>query len=135
MAEETDFSKAIEQVKAMLSSDEGESQIQGIIEMLSGGQKQGSDGDSGDDEQDASQTAANSAADIFSGIGDIENIMKIKNILGAVKSQRNDSNAAFLQALKPFLSKSRQAKVDNAAKILKATQAIKLFKDSGLGGV
>ena len=129
MAEETDFSKAIEQVKAMLSSEDGENQIQSILGMLTGGQ------DDTKSEASPSATDTGDIDDMLSGMGDIENIMKLKNMLGRAESLKNDSNTAFLQALKPFLSESRQSKLDSAAKILNMTKMLKLLKDSGLGGV
>ena len=134
MAEETDFSKAIEQVKAMLSSEDGENQIQNILGMLTSGQSESPESD----EQSASATSSadiGGIGDIMSGMGDIENIMRLKNVLGGAGSLKSDSNTAFLQALKPFLSESRQSKLDSAAKILNMTKMLKLLKDSGLGGV
>ncbi len=134
MAEETDFSKAIEQVKAMLSSEDGENQIQNILGMLASGQ-----GETG--ETSESPNTSPSSADInglgvmLSGMGDIETIMKLKNVLGSAGSLKGDSNTAFLQALRPFLSETRQNKIDSAAKILNMTKMLKLLKDSGLGGV
>ena len=133
MPEDVDFSKAIEELKNMLSSSEGENQIQNILGMIATGHES-----SESFEPMAEETPAESldkGADIFSGLGDIENIFKIKNILGAVGNQKNDSSAAFLHALKPFLSENRQTRLENAAKILSMTKAFKILKDSGLGGV
>lgn len=135
MAEELDFSKAIEQVKTMLSSEEGEAQIQGILDMLSGGQNEAGEAPLEESREAPSKALPNSATDILSGLGDMENLMKIKSIMGAVGNKKNDSNVAFLQALKPFLSENRQSKLEGAAKILNVTRAIKALKDAGLGGV
>ena len=133
MPQEIDFSKAIENLKDMLSSDEGESQIQNILGMISGAQ------DSLEENKTAKEgflgDVLEKGPEILSGVSDIENILKIKDILGAVGNQKNDSSAAFLYALKPFLSETRQAKLENAAKILNMTKMLKRLKDLGLGGV
>ncbi len=134
MAEETDFSKAIEQVKAMLSSEDGENQIQNILGMLTSGQSESPESDK-KSAANPSSADISGIGDMLSGMGDIENIMKLKNVLGAAGSLKSDNNTAFLQALKPFLSENRQSKLDSAAKILNMTKMLKLLKDSGLGGV
>lgn len=134
MAEETDFSKAIEQVKEMLSSEDGENQIQSILGMLTGGQSNSAETDE-KSTTNASSVDVAGLGDMLSGMGNIETIVKLKNALGSAGSLKGDSNTAFLQALRPFLSESRQNKIDSAAKILNMTKMLKLLKDSGLGGV
>ncbi|MBQ2931352.1 MAG: hypothetical protein IJE62_00705 [Clostridia bacterium] len=134
MAEETDFSKAIEQVKAMLSSEDGENQIQNILGMLAGGQSAEAETEEKPNTNSPSADGPG-IGDMLSGMGNIETIMKLKNVLGSAGSLKGDSNTAFLQALRPFLSESRQNKIDSAAKILNMTKMLKLLKDSGLGGV
>ncbi len=135
MAEELDISKAIEQVKQMLSSEEGESQIQGIFDMLKGEQL------TDDSAENADKTAAcpedggqNSSLDILSSLGDIDMLMKLQSVMGAMGNQKTDANANFLQALKPLLSKERQNKLDNASRILSLTKILKTVKDLGIGG-
>lgn len=134
MAEETDFSKAIEQVKEMLSSEDGENQIQSILGMLTGGQSNSAETDE-KSTANASSVDVAGLGDMLSGMGNIETIVKLKNVLGSAGSLKGDSNTAFLQALRPFLSESRQNKIDSAAKILNMTKMLKFLKDSGLGGV
>ena len=128
MPEEIDFSQAIENLKEMLSSDEGESQIQNILGMLAS---------SGEGQTEKPKTAQeeSSGSNIFSGISDVGDILKIKNLLASAGKEKDDSGALFLHSLKPFLSENRQAKLENAAKILSMTKAFKLLKDLGLGGV
>lgn len=132
MPEDIDFSKAIEELKNMLSSSEGESQIQNILGMIKGTEVSGPLAQS--IEETAKEPEENSE-NILSGLGDIQNILKLKNILGAAEGQKDNSGAAFLYALKPFLSESRQTKLENAAKILNVTKAVRMLKDLGLGGV
>ncbi len=127
MSEEFDLSGAIEQVQQMLSSEEGEAQIQNILGMLSGG---------GEGEQTQTQTGGGfNPADLLSGMSDIETIMKIKNVMSMLGNQKNDANAAFLNSLKPFLKSERRHKLEQASKLLSVAKAMRLFKNSGLGGV
>ncbi len=132
MSEEFDLSGAIDKVQQMLSTEEGESQIQSLIGMLTGGDNS----DSCTEPQNSDQSASSQGQDdSFSGLPDIETIMKIKNIMGFMGSNKNDANAAFLNSLKPFLKKDRQKKLEQATKLMSMAKAIRLFKDSGIGGV
>lgn len=131
MAEELDLSKALEEVQQMLSSEDGQEQIQNLLGMLSG---QGEENESAAKEEPQKTDPSFDINNLMSGLGDIETLMKIKNVMGAMNSQKNDSNAAFLQALRPFLKKERRDKIDKAAKLLTITNALKAFKNSGLGG-
>ncbi len=132
MSEELDLSKIVDEVQQMLSSEDGQNQLQGMLEMLTGSAT------STENTSDAGQKPSSSHAspfDLFSGAGDVGTLLKLKNIMDAVGNGANDSNAAFLQALKPFLREERRRKLDSAAKILTVTKALKAFKDSGIGGV
>ncbi|MBR0427123.1 MAG: hypothetical protein IJK18_02845 [Clostridia bacterium] len=57
---------------------------------------------------------------------DFETIMKMKSIMETLNNSNNqDSN--LLYSLKPYLRKSRQAKLDQYINILKITQVSKFF--------
>ena len=58
---------------------------------------------------------------------DIETIMKIKSIMETLNAS-NDQDSNLLYSLKPYLRKSRQAKLDQYINILKISQISKLFK-------
>ena len=58
---------------------------------------------------------------------DIETIMKIKSIMETLNTS-NDQDSNLLYSLKPYLRKSRQAKLDQYINILKISQVSKLFK-------
>lgn len=129
MADEIDFSKAIEQVKEMLSSDEGGNQLQGIFNMLKGDGGEANNNCSNGNTPFSALPSGDSP-DLLSGLGDMATLMKLQKIMSALSQQKNDSNTVFLQSLKPFLSPSRQSKLDDAAKILSVSKAIKAFKES-----
>ena len=61
---------------------------------------------------------------------DFETIVKMKSILDNINNSSNqDSN--LLYSLKPYLRKSRQAKLDQYINILKISQVSKLFSNKG----
>ena len=57
---------------------------------------------------------------------DFETIMKIKSIMETLNNS-NDQDSKLLYSLKPYLRKSRQAKLDQYINILKITQISKFF--------
>ena len=117
MAEIIDFSSAIEQLQDMLSSDDGQTQIQNMVNMFTG-----------------NTVGAAPSADNSSGI-DMDTVMKISGLIQAMNSDSNNPKTAFLYALKPFLKESRQNKVEQAVKMLKLANVLKTFRQSNQGGV
>lgn len=131
MEETPDFSKAFDTLQQMLSSDEGQSQIQSVINMFTGSQESGSNTDSNG--ESASLIPQNPFGN-GEGI-DFETILKIQNIIQSMNSQKDNPKTAFLHALKPFLKKDRQAKLDQAAQIMSIAAVLKAFKNNDKGGV
>lgn len=131
MAEEFDFSKGIEQLQEMLSTKEGEEQIQNILGSLMGSASDTSADESNHTTNTSSAEASgqNKIGDILSGIGNMDTLMKIQKAMNAVSNTKDSSATNFLQALKPYLSKERRNKVDQAAKLITVTKALKAFKE------
>lgn len=63
---------------------------------------------------------------------DFETIMKIKSIMETFNNS-NDQDSKLLYSLKPYLRKSRQAKLDQYINILKISHVSKLFNQKGDG--
>ena len=59
---------------------------------------------------------------------DLETIMKMKSIMDSLNNS-NNNDANLLYSLKPYLRKSRQAKLDQYINILKISQVSKIFKN------
>ena len=131
MSEGLDLNQAIEQVQQMLSSKEGEAQIQNLLGMLAGGES----GENSENTEQSKEDGGFNPMDLLSGMSDIETIMKIQKVMSVLGNQKDDTNAAFLNSLKPFLKKERRKKVEQAAKLMSVAKVIKVFKDSGIGGV
>lgn len=62
---------------------------------------------------------------------DFETIMKIKTIMDALNTKKDDPRAKLLKSLKPYLKESRKNKIDQYIGLLNMSQVFELFKNSG----
>ena len=88
--------------------------------------------------KDEDLNTSNESRGIFTNLGsnsdsksntnnlDFETIMKIKSILETL-NKKDDPKSKLLYSLKPYLRKSKQAKLDQYVNILKITQVTGLF--------
>lgn len=76
-----------------------------------------------------SSTSSNSD-DSHSSI-DINTILKTKEIMDKINSTHNDKRSNLLLALKPYLRKSRQSKLDQYMKLLNMAPLLEIFKNNG----
>lgn len=76
-----------------------------------------------------SSTSSNSD-DSHSSI-DINTILKMKEIMDKINSTHNDKRSNLLLALKPYLRKSRQSKLDQYMKLLNMAPLLEIFKYNG----
>lgn len=120
MAESPDLSNAIEQLQQMLSSDDGQSQIQNILDMFS---------------SESTDNSAESAPPPNGDGIDFDTVMKISSVMQAMNSTNDNPKTAFLQALKPFLKESRRTKLEQASKLIKIASVLKAFRQDSKGGV
>ena len=121
MADNIDFTNAVEQLQQMLSSDDGQSQIQNIINMFT----------SGNTDNSSAPSAGN--GNLPDG-ADMETVMKIASVMQAMNSANDNEKTVFLNALKPFLKEHRQARLEQATKLLKIASVLKTFNQSNRGG-
>lgn len=124
-----DVNSAIEQIQSMMSTDDGQSKLNNIINAFVG---------SDDNEnQNQSQNSGNGFSNPLSGGGmpdmnQMESMLKIGKIMSSIKSQQDSASTNLLYAIKPFLRKSRQEKTDSAIKLMGMVKAFALLKDSGI---
>lgn len=104
-----------EKLSELLNDPDGMNRIKSMAENLLGTK--------------AEQPQKNSADDLDIDIGALTGILKKMKGNGA-----NDSRINLLLALKPNLSKEKQARVDSAIKILKLIELAPFLKDMGLFG-
>ena len=62
---------------------------------------------------------------------DIDMIMKMKQIMDSMNSNKDDPRANLLLSLKPYLKKSRQDKVEQYIKLFSLGKAFELFNSLG----
>lgn len=130
MEETPDFSSALEKVQEMLASEDGQNQIQNFIGMLSSSAEESNP-------KSENSSGQNILPDSLSALGsslDFDTIAKISGIMQAMNAQENNPANAFLLSLKPFLTKNRQKKLDQASTLLKITSVLKAFKNPEKGG-
>ncbi len=104
-----------EKLSALLNDPDGMNRIKSMAENLLGTK--------------AEQPQKNPADDLDIDIGALTGILKKMKGSGA-----SDSRINLLLALKPNLSKEKQARVDSAIKILKLIELAPFLKDMGLFG-
>lgn len=113
-----DFSSAIDTLKTMLSSDDGQAKINNIINAFTDG--------------GVNDNVSSPQNDIFGDISQMDMMIKLGNILSDIKSEQNGKNARLLYAIKPYLNQNRQSKTDGAIKIMGMVKAFAAMKDSGI---
>lgn len=123
MSDGQNLSNAVDMLKNMLGSEEGQQQIQGIVSMLGGESSGNAQSESSENSENSENKPSNFNAD------DAEMMMKLQKVMSAAKSAENGKEAAFLRALAPLLRPERRDKLNNAVKILGMSRAIKIFKD------
>ena len=62
---------------------------------------------------------------------DFNTIMKMKSIMEAMNSKKNDPRAKLLMSLKPYLKDSRKQKLDQYVQLLNMSSIFELFKENG----
>lgn len=123
MSDGQNLSNAVDMLKNMLGSEEGQQQIQGIVSMLGGESSGNAQSESSENSENSENKPSNFNAD------DAEMMVKLQKVMSAAKSAENGREAAFLRALAPLLRPERRDKLNNAVKILGMSRAIKIFKD------
>lgn len=123
MSDGQNLSNAVDMLKNMLGSEEGQQQIQGIVSMLGGESSGNTQNEDSENSENSENKPSNFSAD------DAEMMMKLQKVMSAAKSAENGREAAFLRALAPLLRPERRDKLNNAVKILGMSRAIKIFKD------
>ena len=81
---------------------------------------------SSDNSNDSNESNHSANTDI-----DINTILKMKQIIDSMNSNRNDPRANLLKSLKPYLKESRQKKVDQYVKLFGLGKAFEVFNSLG----
>lgn len=107
-----DFGGAIEQMRELLSGPDGTRKIQEMLESFSVPPK-GPPGQA------------------TGGIDpeNMEMMMKLQKVMQMMHREKNNEQAQLLQSLKPFLSHTRQEKVDKAVRLLNMGKILSVLQD------
>ena len=134
MDENIDFSKALEKVQDMLSGEDGQNQLQSILSMLTGSQSDADESQSTSSADDLPiPVSAEPHSDSNSNF-DMDMFFKLQKIMSLMQNQKSSPQTGFLQSLKPFLRTERQARVEQAVKLINAVKVISLFRQMNEGG-
>ncbi|MEG1441450.1 MAG: hypothetical protein RSB38_07785 [Oscillospiraceae bacterium] len=130
MDDNIDLSGAVEKLKSMMASDDGQGQLQNIISAFMGGESdvpQEPTFQSGDNTNNT-----NSAGGI--NMDNIEMMMKMQKVMSAMNNNQNNESTNFLNSLRPFLKPKRRESVDNAVKMMSLTKVLGALKDTNSDG-
>ena len=109
-----DLSGAVEKLQEMMGSEEGQGQLQSILQMFT------------------SEAPTPSPSGSTTGGIDPDNLemfFKLQQAMAAMNSPQNDENVRFLQSLKLYLKERRQNKIDSAVRMLRLSKVIEAMKD------
>ena len=108
-------------IKNFSNSNIDMNKISDIINNLNSSDKSSSSNDS---------SASSDSGELHNNI-DINTILKMKEIMDKMNSNHNDKRSNLLLALKPYLRKSRQSKLDQYMKFLNMAPLLEIFKNNG----
>lgn len=114
---EADMSNIMDQINRMMQNNDFPDDFKNILNNL----KNSSDSSNNSNESNQSATP-----DI-----DINTILKMKQIIDSVNSNKDDPRANLLKSLKPYLKESRQKKVEQYIKLFGLGKAFETFNFLG----
>lgn len=114
---EADMSNIMEQINKMMKNNEFPDDLKNILNNLK---------NSSDNSNDSNESNQSATPDI-----DINTILKIKQIIDSMNSNKDDPRANLLKSLKPYLKESRQKKVDQYVKLFGLGKAFEAFNFLG----
>ncbi|HHV97303.1 MAG TPA: hypothetical protein GXX37_12685 [Clostridiaceae bacterium] len=138
-----DLSKALKQIGEMLSQDKGKDSLMALLSLLSSsGSKESSNKESEIkenkiDEQKEEEEKAESFRGKDSPHESTEMMRQLASIMDKLNT-RHDPRVRLLTSLKPFLSPSRQKKLNNCIMLLQLTSIVRsmdLFRESDHDGI
>lgn len=125
-----DMSELMNKLNDMLGSDSS-SDLKNLINNFANNSDNKSS-DTSSNNNSNYDNSNNDEDDKFSNFNiDFETIMKIKTIMDALNTKKDDPRAKLLKSLKPYLKESRKNKVDQYIGLLNMSQVFELFKNSG----
>ena len=119
---EPDMSNIMNQINSMLQNNEIPDDIKNMINNF----KNSSSSPKNEKDDKNSDTSGSSSPEI-----DINTILKMKQIIDSMNSNKDDPRANLLMSLKPYLKESRKKKVDQYVKLFGLGKAFETFNFLG----
>jgi len=133
-----DLSKAIKQIGEMLSQDKGGDSLMSLLSLLgSSGSKESETKEVKKEDSKEKEEKLESYPSRDSSQDNMEMVRQITNIMGKLNT-RHDPRVNLLTSLKPFLSHSRQKKLNNCIMLLQLTSIVRTmdtYKESDRDGI
>lgn len=123
-----DMSDLMAKLNSMLGSDSAN----GLKDMINNfSNNNSSDNSSSDNSYSTASSSVNTEDDNSNFNIDFDTIMKMKSVMDAMNSKKNDPRAKLLMSLKPYLKDSRKQKLDQYVQLLNMSSVFELFKENG----
>lgn len=123
-----DMSDLMAKLNSMLDSDSAN----GLKDMINNfSNNNSSDNSSSDNSYSTASSSGNTEDDNSNFNIDFDTIMKMKSVMDAMNSKKNDPRAKLLMSLKPYLKDSRKQKLDQYVQLLNMSSVFELFKENG----
>ena len=120
---ENDMGNLMNQINQILKNNDVPDELKNIVNNLK---------NSSNNKDNNSNENKSSSDDSGSPELDINTILKMKQIMDSMNSNKNDPRTNLLLSLKPYLKESRREKVDQYVKLFGLEKAFETF--SSLGG-
>ena len=123
-----DMSDLMAKLNSMLGSDSAN----GLKDMINNFSNNNSSDNSSSDNSYSTASNSESTEDDNSNFNiDFDTIMKMKSVMDAMNSKKNNPRAKLLMSLKPYLKDNRKQKLDQYVQLLNMSSVFELFKENG----
>ncbi len=120
-----DMSNLMNQISQMMQNNQIPDEIQNMMQNLTGNKQSNTDNGNRQDMSSDSSSANNTFPEF-----DIETMMKMKKVMDAMKTNKDDPRANLLKSLKPYLKESRKEKVDQYIQIFGMGKVFEMLRSS-----
>lgn len=113
---DNDMNNIMDQINSMLKNNEFPDDLKNILNNF----KNSSSNNSSNESHNSSEPEI-----------DINTILKMKQVMDSINSNKDDPRSNLLMSLKPYLKESRQKKVDQYVKLFGLGKAFEIFNTLG----
>ena len=134
---DTDMNNIMDQLNNMIKNNQIPDDIKNMINNFSNSASNSNSNNNSSDSNDSNTSYSNNnnsnnEESSFSPDIDINTILKMKQVMDAMNTKKDDPRANLLLSLKPYLKESRKEKVDQYVQLFGLEKAFQIF--GALGG-